>query len=653
MSSSSHAPGSSQDDLKTDPAMADGEASTDKPGLKNALLVVALVLYTAGAFTGITWGLPTRDMDHYLFGGTGPWTGDTLAGLSGAEGRFSDRLGADVDVDPLSQAADYPIELNATEAQTAGIYLRYRLYTFQPDEMITLQALSGMRPGQLNLDPRLYQYGGLFIYPIGAIIKACNVLGLIDLRTDLTFYLDNPDEFGKFYVAARSYAAVWGWIGVILVFAITRRLLPDAPIAPGIAALFFAVMPVTMCMAHEGKPHLPGAVLMLAAVWFALRQYSGSTSERRFPNRDFWLMCACCGAAFGMVLSSLPIFVLIPLTAWLCRTPAENGPTSQPPAAMNLAGARQTSVTSLAGIAVGILVYLVTNPYIVINALTNRDVLKSNFGNSLAMYEIARVVEGIARVAVLTLEGTAWPVALLGLIGLIAVMVYRRHRWWLLAIPAGVFFAQFVMIGAGKPGEYGRFGIFPNAALAMAAACVLDRICLRWGQRMGLVATMALVLITGAFGMNYVAGFRADATGSGSRHQAMEYLSDLDKNSSIKPRAGWQLRTLADPAPYCLPSVDYSRTPTLKIDKAHAHSLPEDTTLVMARDHPHPIPSWTSYYEAVLFPRNLRRDANSPFAAVPPWVDHLFPLTRATPISWANKPFWVVHTAAPSSAGGS
>jgi hypothetical protein len=80
----------------------------------------------------------------------------------------------------------------------------------------------------------------------------------------------------------------------------------------------------------------------------------------------------------------------------------------------------------LTGTVVAVGVYFASNPYVLINAFANREVLKSNFGNSLAMYEIARFGEGFIRVAELTIEGATLPVLLLGLLGL-GFVVVRKH----------------------------------------------------------------------------------------------------------------------------------------------------------------------------------------------------------------------------------
>ena len=119
-----------------------------------------VLLFVSMAVVGIRWGLPSRGIDEYLFGGGEPWSGERIYRLAGAAERNSPVLGADVDVNPLDKSGDGPIELTATEADVASIYLRYRLYTHQPDEMITMMALAGMDPRSLDFDPRLYQYGG-------------------------------------------------------------------------------------------------------------------------------------------------------------------------------------------------------------------------------------------------------------------------------------------------------------------------------------------------------------------------------------------------------------------------------------------------------------------------------------------------------------
>jgi len=676
-------------------------------------LGAVLVLYGVVSLIGITWGLPSRKIDKYLFGGGEVWSGEKIYRLAKAEAKFDPTRGADVDVDPITKnraslpspqpsplkgEGVAPIPLTATEEDVAKIYLRYRLYTYQPDEMITMMALAGMRPSRLDLDPRLYQYGGLFIYPVGALIKLCGLLGLIDVRNDVVFYLDHPDEFGKFYIVARAYSAAWGLIGVLVVFGIARRVAGfRAPIAgegstattvgsvpesgplphgrgsdsrhpqgvalhesfagaPGpdsntnhldrraaraaraglLAALLFTLMPVVVCMSHEGKPHLPGAVLMLLAVYFAMRCAAPGNAkgedrrskiekntagaeigirhsaidtcpEPRRNRQSFRWMCVCCGAALGMVLSSWPIFVLIPLVAFRA---AGLSP-------------RARLAHTIKGVATGLAVYLVTNPYILINAFVNREVLRSNFGNSLAMYQIARIGEGFVRVVELTIEGATLPMVVVGLLALVAAIVRKNSVAIPLIVVATLFFLQFVLIGAGKPAEYGRFGIFTNTALAIGAACAFST---RWPNDQPIIRGSWAVFVTvwvALSGAMYLYNFTADTSPYGSRLKAVR---QVDRWVQSVHHAGRRptIAVTAEPAPYCCPPLAFSSIDvTLVASDSRTPRGPDTTWRVLEQK-----PSWVSPTIGTVLRELWNEEAERRFEYAPD-----------TPISWANKLF--------------
>ncbi len=643
------------------PARSRNKAMTDETPkspvrIEHVALGGILLLFTTLSALGMAWGLPSRAIDESLFGGRPPWTGEKIHRLAGATDKFSRVRGADVDADPLARPPDAAVPLTATEADLARIYLRYRLFTHQPDEMITMMALAGMNPAQLDLDPRLYQYGGLFIYPVGALIGLCDVLGLIDVRSNVVYYLDHPDDFAKFYVAARAYAALWGLVGTITVFAIGRRL--AGPAAGVLAALLFTLLPVVISMSHEAKPHLPGAALMLLAVYVAMRFVSSGT-------RCSWRgMCLCCGASFGTVLSSWPIFILIPLGALLRQGRRENpggGPVDPEPDTRRGQSFKWGAVLLrvAGGTAIGIGTYLATNPYIVINAISNREVLSSNFGNSLAMYRVDRLGEGLVRVAELCIEGATLPIVLLGLLGLGIALAKKKTTAAPLTVSALLFFLQFVLIGAGKPAEYGRFGVFPDAALAIGAACVLAG----WGTKLApaLRATPAVwvVISTACFGAPYVWNFHLDATSRGTRAELArvfrgntipaqllggnERPSDgLGASPAISggltaegiPSAHPTTRVgvLGEPAPYCCPPMDFASI-DMRLFSSSAEFTEDD---------------W-SEAAILLYPTDL----NPPLLAAKgrPITDEIETgegvVERAgrvvwpTPISWANKPFFI------------
>ncbi len=594
------------------------------------------MLFVALSTIGITWGLPSRKIDKYLFGDGEPWSGEKIYRLAAAGEKFdAARLmstGADVDVDPLDKHRDGPILLTGTEEDVAKIYLRYRLYTYQPDEMITMMALAGMRPGQFDFDPRLYQYGGLFIYPVGALIKLCGVLGLIDVRGDPVFFLDHPDEFGKFYIVSRAYSAAWGVVGVFVVFAIARHIGGSSQ-GGLLAALLFTLMPVVICVSHEGKPHLPGAVLMLLAVYFGLSFRQASTAHRVFVY-----LCLACGAAIGMVINAWPILILVPLITYGHVNDLARRHTSLAPVVLRW---KHTVRLAALGIAAAIVVYLLTNPYVLFNALTNREILRSNFGNSLAMYEIAGVIPGLIRVLELTVEGATWPVVVLGVVALVIGLVRRNTLMLPLVVPALLFFLQFVLIGAGKPGEYGRFGILTNTALVIGTGCLLANRPVGRARIVSVVLAIGVVGWAGMHGYAYLAGFVADTSDQNSRMNLAEFCTHLRRD----PETGEilvPLVTFAEPAPYCFPPIDFARA-SVSLEPITLYREPVDPLAIAPLEDP-----WSGESKRIAFgdfPTEVRArfSDHGGLVRLLESVDSGWrPSAGAadTPISWANKPFY-------------
>ena len=161
-----------------------------------------------------------------------------------------------------------------------------------------------------DLDPKLYQYGGLWIYPVAGLLGAAHVAGFVELTGDLAFYLDRPGEFGKFYIVARLYSALWGAIGAALVLVMVRRV-SQSRFAGFSAAATFMMLPVVVTAAHEAKPHLAGAVLLL---WATLK---ADDFVRTGRHRDAAWAGVLVGAASAMVVSMVVGFAILPVMGLL------------------------------------------------------------------------------------------------------------------------------------------------------------------------------------------------------------------------------------------------------------------------------------------------------------------------------------------------
>ena len=110
--------------------------------------------------------------------------------------------------------ADTPVVLNEDDAQIAEVYARYLLYSNQPDEMITFRALAEMDPARGNLDPKLYQYGGRFIYPLGALLHAASLIGWVITALVLLTTLSRPADSLGLFVLPLAAISVAGALAV-------------------------------------------------------------------------------------------------------------------------------------------------------------------------------------------------------------------------------------------------------------------------------------------------------------------------------------------------------------------------------------------------------------------------------------------------------
>ena len=486
------------------------------------LMLLALCVF----LTGIGWGLPSRRVDPYLFGDHPVWSGERIAQLAGERGGA--QLGADVDVNPVVRGGE-PVVLNDTDQKRAEIIRRYRLFTYQPDEMITMMALSAMKPGEGKLDPKLYQYGGLWIYPIGLKLEAASLLKLVTLAPAQAYYLDHPEAFGRLYIIARLYTVGWALIGVWAVFRIAHRAGAGLLGAAG-AALLFIFLPVVENMSHEAKPHLPGAVLILLAAMAAGRFIN--TGGRRW-----WIVTgALCGASTGMVLSGLVSILILP--AMLFMRP--------------ISWSRRMGVF-LAASAIAAGVYFATNPYVLVHLLGyERAVLQSNLGNSAAMYQFGQLGRGFLNAARLVGEGATPLVAIVGLLA--AILALRSKARFpiaslqVLIIVAVVVLAQFIALAVGKAGEYGRFAILPDIVLALSAAVLIGRAGIRSFEK---VEALGIVLLLAVLpSAIYLRGFAMDASAYPRR---IEYARIL---AALKQMGAQSLAVYDEPAPYLLPPVN-------------------------------------------------------------------------------------------------
>lgn len=209
--------------------------------------------------------------------------------------------------------------------------------------------------------------------------------------------------------------------------------------------------------------------------------------------------------------------------------------------------------------------YLLTNPYVPINLIVNRAVLRSNLGTSTAMYHAGISSAGIVNTILLAAAGASPLLGIVGAIGAIALgwramrvrhemgdeAVRRRAAGLLLAVPALGILAQCALVAAGKPGEFGRFLLVPDIFLAVEAVVAVATFVTRPTGRV--VTMFILVLTTAVPGLLYLRGFVRDSGAKTSR------IAEADRLRAMRGGGARTLAVYAEPAPYCMPPVDLFR----------------------------------------------------------------------------------------------
>lgn len=541
------------------------------------------------------WGLPDRSRDELLFGGAPPWTARQFAAGDALTALRTRDAGSDTDLNPITDTRAIVL-LNPDDSSRAEILRRYRLYSRQPDEMIIFRALQRMKPRELDFDPRLYQYCGGYIYMIGSALAAAHVLGLAHLTSDLDYYLNDPALFGRFYVVARCVSLLFGAAALVALHRIGRRLAGRT--AGRAAMLFAAACPVFITAALEAKPHLPAACLILWSI-------DGALAWSRRPSAALAVrMGVQAGAALGFVLTAA-FNAVTPFVLALVHPPTTNR-------------IRQIAVAVI----ITAIAYLVLNPYVPINFLRKQDALRSNIGNSIAMYSFAHDAAswkaGTVRVARLLLDGAGTGAVLLGACGATLLLVRTPRRASIVAGVGLVTLSVCVAIGAGKPAEFARFLLVPILLLCAACGYLVAR-----AARRSLVLALAIIaaMLFGTRAPAYVNAFMIDADGTHeSRFEAGRFLRE-----SLAPND--EVGLLQEPAPYSVPPLDFVRRRVLLLPKMRPDPFDESRLprfLVFTADDMRPFHDawWKHSYDPVVGYPDLP----------PEWT---------TKITWANKSVFV------------
>ncbi len=387
----------------------------------------------------------------------------------------------------------------------------FLLQSVQPDEKKAFIILSQMRPWKLQFEPLYIQYGGAFIYPLGAFLAAASVLRLAHLTSDMAHYLRHPEDMRRLYLLARIFILIFG-LGSLLALYHMGKYLAGAG-AGFLAALFFLLCPIIINNSHLIKPHPYAAFWALAALWQALRARETGAGYR-------W-----CGLLSGMAFgSSLTLALFAALPAWIWLEKKLSRPDDLKPLEWRQAAE---------GCAIALGVCLLTNPYLI---LAFHD-----FAWEILIYGHAASGSHLAGLWSLALSAQSG-------MGLVLSVVSAAALLWALARGgAARFLSAFCLACAGILWlKYGTGeDVFRLYYALIGVACLLSVLWIRsWRARWLQIAVLSAIFIdTGLRGAVATVNFWQASRQSSTRHKAAAWI-----NRHIPPGSSLGLARFPEPA---------------------------------------------------------------------------------------------------------
>jgi hypothetical protein len=177
------------------------------------------------------------------------------------------------------------------------------------DEQAVLASLGRMNPQKLDFNPHFFEYGGLYIYLVGASLKIASILNLLTLSQDLSYYPLHPNEMGKFFVIGRLLGALMGILAVYIIYLLTS-LVYDKKTGL-ISALFLSIIPVVVIYSHYLKPYVFNLPFLLLSFYMAVKILSSENKSNYIWGGVFAGLAGGILIPFGLIFISILIAHLI------------------------------------------------------------------------------------------------------------------------------------------------------------------------------------------------------------------------------------------------------------------------------------------------------------------------------------------------------
>ena len=203
-----------------------------------AVMMSIISVSAALGLTGVKWGIPSGprvDMVMPEVLRTERFFGDMAAGreeiykYSGgsAIGRIQNTSLTPV-LKSIGIGEGENLYFDGDRKVLANFIRPFLLRTNHTDEQMTITALSGMKPRKLELNPKIFQYGGVYIYGMGAYFFTAGYLKILDISGDIKTYFRDPAKMGRIFTAGRAVNTVFFALCLAVIYLTGKKFHSDS-----------------------------------------------------------------------------------------------------------------------------------------------------------------------------------------------------------------------------------------------------------------------------------------------------------------------------------------------------------------------------------------------------------------------------------------
>ena len=260
----------------------------------NIILFIFIFFYIS---YGINWGLPSNERMLSLFGNKENLLKQSnhLVKIYNQEKEKTDH----------KIYIDNYIEYKSNQSYEDSISLslsRFLVVPYAGDDAFIIKALKNLDPEKLDFDPNYYMYGGGFIYTSAFILKFLEVISVIKLKNNISFYLSNPKEIGDIYLYLRFIVVLSFLSGLILFFKFTKSISNYRNAY--LSTFILLINPEVIASTHAVEPHAFVFPIFIIALIFAKKYLDN------FQSKDLILYAVFTGLSIGTQATS--IYLIFP-----------------------------------------------------------------------------------------------------------------------------------------------------------------------------------------------------------------------------------------------------------------------------------------------------------------------------------------------------